>query len=121
MDLEIVKFDDYVLPNQSLEEGDIDANYFQHIPYLNKEIKEKGYDFVNAGAVHIEPMGLYSKKVKDVSELKDGATVNQVRSDNIKVIDKRGCPLFYRPGQVVDSLTQFLASFYGISSIIIDF
>ncbi len=45
----------------------------------------------------------------------------QVRSDNIKVIDKRGCPLFYRPGQVVDSLTQFLASFYGISSIIIDF
>ena len=69
IDLEIVKFDDYVLPNQSLEEGDIDANYFQHIPYLNKEIKEKGYDFVNAGAVHIEPMGLYSKKVKDVSEL----------------------------------------------------
>ena len=41
--------------------------------------------------------------------------------ENIKVIDKRGCPLFYRPGQVVDSLTQFLASFYGISSIIIDF
>ncbi len=41
IDLEIVKFDDYVLPNQSLEEGDIDANYFQHIPYLNKEIKEK--------------------------------------------------------------------------------
>lgn len=64
IDLEIVKFDDYVLPNQALSEGDIDANYFQHIPYLNKEIDEKGYDFVNAGAVHIEPMGLYSKKSK---------------------------------------------------------
>ena len=82
IDLEIVKFDDYVLPNQSLEEGDIDANYFQHIPYLNKEIKEKGYDFVNAGAVHIEPMGLYSKKVKDVSELKDGATIITSNSES---------------------------------------
>lgn len=80
--LDIVKFDDYVLPNQSLEEGDIDANYFQHIPYLNKEIKDKGYDFVNAGAVHIEPMGLYSKKIKDISELKDGATVITSNSES---------------------------------------
>ena len=81
IDLEIVKFDDYVLPNQSLEEGDIDANYFQHIPYLNKEIKERGYDFVNANAVHIEPMGLYLK-VKDVSELKDGATIITSNSES---------------------------------------
>ncbi|MEQ6206531.1 MetQ/NlpA family ABC transporter substrate-binding protein [Enterococcus mundtii] len=82
IDLEIVKFDDYVLPNQALSEGDIDANYFQHIPYLNKEIDEKGYDFVNAGAVHIEPMGLYSKKIKDISELEDGATIITSNSES---------------------------------------
>ncbi|MEB7516787.1 MetQ/NlpA family ABC transporter substrate-binding protein [Enterococcus hirae] len=82
INLEIVKFDDYILPNQSLAEGDIDANYFQHIPYLNKEIKEKGYDFVNAGAVHIEPMGLYSKKIKDIADLKDGATVITSNSES---------------------------------------
>lgn len=82
IDLEIVKFDDYVLPNQALSEGDIDANYFQHIPYLNKEIEEKGYDFVNAGAVHIEPMGLYSKKIKDISELEDGATIITSNSES---------------------------------------
>lgn len=82
IDLEIVKFDDYVLSNQALSEGDIDANYFQHIPYLNKEIDEKGYDFVNAGAVHIEPMGLYSKKIKDISELEDGATIITSNSES---------------------------------------
>lgn len=82
INLEIVKFDDYVLPNQALEEGDIDANYFQHIPYLNKEIKEKGYDFANAGAIHIEPMGLYSQSIKDISELKDGATIITSNSES---------------------------------------
>lgn len=82
IDLEIVKFDDYVLPNQALSEGDIDANYFQHIPYLNKEIDEKGYDFVNAGAVHIEPMGLYSQKIKDISDLADGATIITSNSES---------------------------------------
>jgi len=75
IDLEIKTFDDYVLPNKALENGDIDANYFQHIPYLNKQIADNGYDFVNAGAIHIEPMGLYSKLISDISELEDGATV----------------------------------------------
>ena len=75
IDLEIKTFDDYVLPNKALENGDIDANYFQHIPYLNKQIADNGYDFVNAGAIHIVPMGLYSKRLSDISELADGATV----------------------------------------------
>ena len=75
IDLEIKTFDDYVLPNKALENGDVDANYFQHIPYLNKQIADNGYDFVNAGAIHIEPMGLYSKRISDISELEDGATV----------------------------------------------
>ena len=75
IDLEVKTFDDYVLPNKALKNGDIDANYFQHIPYLNKQIADNGYDFVNAGAIHIEPMGLYSKRISDISELEDGATV----------------------------------------------
>ena len=75
IDLEIVPFQDYVLPNKALDGGDIDANYFQHIPYLEQQIKENGYDFVNAGGIHIEPIGIYSKKYKSLDELPDGATI----------------------------------------------
>lgn len=75
IDLEIVPFQDYVLPNKALADGEIDANYFQHIPYLEQQIKENGYDFVNAGGIHIEPIGIYSKKYKSLDELPNGATV----------------------------------------------
>ena len=64
-----------MLPNKALADGEIDANYFQHIPYLEQQIKENGYDFVNAGGIHIEPIGIYSKKYKSLDELPDGATV----------------------------------------------
>ncbi len=75
IELDIVTFQDYVLPNKSLADGDLDANYFQHIPYLEGQIKEHGYDFVNAGGIHIEPIGIYSQKYKSLDELPDGATV----------------------------------------------
>lgn len=75
IDLEIVTFQDYILPNKSLESEELDANYFQHIPYLNLQIEENGYDFVNAGAIHIEPMAVFSKKYKSLDELPDGATI----------------------------------------------
>lgn len=75
IDLEIKKFTDYVLPNKSLESEDLDANYFQHIPYLDKQIKQFGYKFVNAGGIHIEPMGIYSKKYKSLDKLPDGAKI----------------------------------------------
>ena len=75
IDLEIVTFQDYVLPNKALESKELDANYFQHIPYLNQQIKENGYDFVNAGGIHIEPMAVFSKKYKSLDELPDGATI----------------------------------------------
>ncbi|BDG45922.1 MULTISPECIES: MetQ/NlpA family ABC transporter substrate-binding protein [Parageobacillus] len=75
IDLEIVKFQDYVLPNKALADKEIDANYFQHIPYLESQKKEHGYDFVNAGGIHIEPIGIYSKKYKSLEELPDGATI----------------------------------------------
>jgi D-methionine transport system substrate-binding protein len=73
IELKIETFQDYVLPNKALESKELDANYFQHIPYLTSQIKENGYDFVNAGGIHIEPIGVYSKKYKDLSELPDGA------------------------------------------------
>ncbi|RSK28460.1 ABC transporter substrate-binding protein [Bacillus sp. HMF5848] len=74
-ELEVVEFTDYILPNKSLEEGEIDANYFQHVPYLNAQIAEHGYDFVNAGGVHIEPIGVYSKNYSSLEELPEGATI----------------------------------------------
>ncbi|MEK4180151.1 MetQ/NlpA family ABC transporter substrate-binding protein [Aeribacillus sp. FSL K6-1121] len=73
--LKIEEFTDYVLPNKALAEKDIDANYFQHIPYLEAQKQEHGYDFVNAGGIHIEPIGVYSKKYKSLEELPDGATI----------------------------------------------
>ncbi|BDG37339.1 MetQ/NlpA family ABC transporter substrate-binding protein [Saccharococcus caldoxylosilyticus] len=75
IDLKIVTFQDYVLPNKALADKEIDANYFQHIPYLEAQKKEHGYDFVNAGGIHIEPIGVYSKKYKSLEELPDGATI----------------------------------------------
>ena len=75
IDLEIVPFQDYVLPNKALESKEIDANYFQHIPYLNQQIKENGYEFVNAGGIHIEPMAVFSKEYKSLDELPGGATI----------------------------------------------
>ncbi|MDT2834415.1 MetQ/NlpA family ABC transporter substrate-binding protein [Vagococcus carniphilus] len=74
-DLEVKVFQDYVLPNKALAEKELDANYFQHIPYLEKEIKDKKYDFANAGAIHLEKMAFYSKSVKKPTDVKDGATV----------------------------------------------
>lgn len=75
INLVIETYQDYVLPNQDLDTGDLDANYFQHIPYLEAQIEEFGYDFVNAGGIHIEPIGLYSKKHASIDELPDGAVI----------------------------------------------
>ncbi|MBR2774246.1 MAG: MetQ/NlpA family ABC transporter substrate-binding protein [Selenomonadaceae bacterium] len=75
--LEIVEFNDYVQPNIALNDKELDANFFQHEPYLNDFVKEhKDVKLKNAGGVHIEPMGIYSKKIKDLKELADGATVS---------------------------------------------
>ena len=73
--LEIVDFTDYVTPNESLEAGDIDANFFQHLPYLESFNKERGYHLKNAGGIHIEPIALYSKKLSSLSDIKKKATI----------------------------------------------
>jgi D-methionine transport system substrate-binding protein len=73
--LEIKEFTDYVQPNLALNDGDLDANFFQHIPYLNKSVEEKKLDLTYTVKVHIEPMGLYSKKVSKLTDLKAGSTI----------------------------------------------
>lgn len=73
--LDIETYQDYVLPNKDLESKDLDANFFQHKPYLEQQIKDNGYDFVSAGGVHIEPIGIYSKKHKTLEDLPKGATI----------------------------------------------
>ncbi|WP_059173572.1 MetQ/NlpA family ABC transporter substrate-binding protein [Bacillus sp. FJAT-27445] len=75
IDLEIKTFTDYVFPNKSLASKELDANYFQHIPYFESQIKENGYDFANAGGIHIEPIGVYSKKYKSLDDLPKGAHI----------------------------------------------
>ena len=74
IDLELVKFADYPLPNRALNDGEIDLNSFQHIAYFEDDCKNNGYDLSIIGETIMAPLGLYSNKIKDVSEIKDGAT-----------------------------------------------
>lgn len=74
--LEIVEFNDYVQPNLALNDKELDANFFQHEPYLKNFMDEhKEVKLKNAAGIHIEPMGVYSRKIKKLDELKDGATI----------------------------------------------
>lgn len=73
--LEIVEFTDYIKPNISLDDNEIDANFFQHEPYLNDFKEEKDLDLISIGGVHLEPMGLYSSKFDSIEELEDGSEI----------------------------------------------
>lgn len=73
--LEIKEYSDYVQPNTALEAGDLDANYFQHKPYLDDFNKEKGTHIVSAGVIHYEPFGIFPGKTKSLKDLKEGAVV----------------------------------------------
>lgn len=71
--LQIIEFSDYVQPNAALAAGDLDANSYQHLPYLEAQIKDRGYKFSSVGYTITFPMGIYSKKLKSLKDLKDGA------------------------------------------------
>jgi D-methionine transport system substrate-binding protein len=73
--LEIVEFTDYVRPNLALNEGDLDANFFQHVPYLESFNQDAGTDLVSIGGIHIEPLGVYSQKVTSLEELPARASI----------------------------------------------
>lgn len=76
LDVEVVNFDDYIQPNLQLESGDLDANYFQHKPYLDSFTEERNIENLEVlGYVHIEPMALYSEKYKSVDEIEDGSEI----------------------------------------------
>ena len=74
-DLEVTVFDDYVQPNEVVESGDFDANYFQHIPYLTSGNEEKGTHLVNAGGIHYEPFGIYPGTKSSLDDIADGDTI----------------------------------------------
>ncbi|AAK78962.1 D-methionine transport system substrate-binding protein [Clostridium acetobutylicum] len=93
--LKVKVFTDYVTPNTALNDGDLDANYFQHVPYLETFNKEKHMDLTYTVKVHIEPMGLYSHKIKKLSELKDGdeiAVPNDSTNESraLKILEQNG-------------------------------
>ncbi|MGE6739343.1 MetQ/NlpA family ABC transporter substrate-binding protein [Allorhizobium pseudoryzae] len=75
LDLDVLEFSDYVVPNQALADGDLQANSFQHQPYLDNQVKDRGFDLISVGQTVNFPMGIYSKKVKSLDELKDGASI----------------------------------------------
>lgn len=74
-DLQVVEYTDYVIPNTATESGELDANFFQHLPYLEDFNKEKGTHLVSVGGVHFEPLAIYGGKTKSLDALKDGAKV----------------------------------------------
>ncbi|TQS73592.1 MetQ/NlpA family ABC transporter substrate-binding protein [Rhodobacteraceae bacterium] len=75
LDIDVVEFSDYVVPNQALADGDIQANSFQHVPYLDNQMKDRGFDLVPVADTITTPMGIYSDKIEDMANLEDGAKV----------------------------------------------
>jgi len=75
LDVELVQFNDYVIPNEALRQGDIDLNVFQNKPYLDVQVKQRGYKFAILGNTFVYPLAGYSRKIKNIAELKDGSTI----------------------------------------------
>ncbi len=75
LEVELISFNDYVVPNEALNTGDIDANAFQNVPYLNEQSRQRGYQLAIAGKTFLYPIVAYSKKIKAISELRDGSTI----------------------------------------------
>ena len=96
-DLKIQQFTDFVTPNKALASKDIDANFFQHIPYLDEYNKKNSTDLVYVAKVHIEPMGVYSKKIKNLKELKNGA---EIAVPNDPTNEARALKLLAREGVI---------------------
>lgn len=93
--VEIIEFTDYVIPNTALAEGDIDANYFQHISYLNETNESKNLDLTYTAKVHLEPIAVYSKVSTSIKDIKEGGTIaipndpaNEARA--LKLLEKEG-------------------------------
>jgi D-methionine transport system substrate-binding protein len=97
LEVKIVEFSDWVTPNEALQSGDIDANLFQHIPFLNNAIEARGYTFTPIAPTYVLPVGLYSKKIAKIDEVHPGTTV-AVASDPVN--EARGLLLFEKAGLI---------------------
>jgi D-methionine transport system substrate-binding protein len=97
LDVEIVEFSDWITPNESLQSGDIDANLFQHIPFLNAAIESRGYTFTPIAPTYVLPVGLYSKKIARLEDVHEGSTV-AVANDPVN--EARGLLLFEKVGLI---------------------
>lgn len=75
LDIQIVEFNDFILPNMALNDGEIDVNSYQHQPYLDEQVKNRGYKIKSAGKTVLMPLGIYSKKIKTLADLKEGAKI----------------------------------------------
>jgi D-methionine transport system substrate-binding protein len=97
--LDVVSYDDYIQPNVALQEGKLDANYFQNVPYLDQQVKDNPdyKDLKPLAPVHLEPLGIYSKKVKDIKAVEDGATVTL---SNDPANEARGLKLLQQAGLI---------------------
>jgi len=111
IDLEIKEFDDYQTPNIALNDGSLDANYYQHLPFLEDQMKTKGYKFEHGEPIHIEPYAGFSSKHKKISEIPDGGTIaitndpsNQPRA--LKVLESAGLLKDIKPDSSVLNLTD---------------
>ncbi|MGR9048939.1 MetQ/NlpA family ABC transporter substrate-binding protein [Halobacillus faecis] len=109
--LEIEEYQDYILPNQDLDEGRIDANYFQTIPYMEIQEEEKGYDFANLGGIHIEPIGVYSQKYESLEDVEEGTTLVMSRSVSthgriLSLLEKEGLIKLDESVEKVDATVQ---------------
>jgi D-methionine transport system substrate-binding protein len=109
--LDIKEIEDYQTPNTALSDGSLDANYYQHLPWFEDQVKTKGYKFGHGEGVHIEPYAAFSEKVKDISEIKDGAKIaitndpsNQVRA--LRVLEKAGLVKDIKDDSSVVALTD---------------
>ena len=97
LDVKVVEFSDWVTPNEALQSGDIDANLFQHTPFLNNAIATRGYTFTPIAATYVLPVGLYSKKIAKLSEVHPG-TRAAVANDPVN--EARGLLLFEKAGLI---------------------
>src|SRR5699024_7652081 len=75
IELTIETYTDYALPNEDLSRGELDANFFQHIPFFEAAIAEKDYDIINLGGIHIEPIGVYSQGIASIDDIEEGTDV----------------------------------------------
>ena len=103
VNVEIIEFTDYVQPNLALNDKNLDANYFQHKPYLDEFARSRNLKLVSAGAIHLEPMSVFSKKIKDLKDLPDGARALLVLQSAGLIKLRDGAPITATPQDITEN------------------